>query len=84
MTELVNYHMLIDGNWVDASDGGRFDSINPANGEVWSTVPEATEADVDAAVRAADRAFNEGPWSRMTPSERGRTLRNLAELLRDA
>lgn len=84
MTELVNYQMLIDGQWVDASDGGRFDSINPASGEVWSTVPEATEADVDAAVRAADRAFNEGPWATMTPSERGRTLRNLAELLGDA
>jgi acyl-CoA reductase-like NAD-dependent aldehyde dehydrogenase len=82
--ELVNYQMLIDGQWVDASDGGRFDSINPSNGEVWSTVPEATEADVDAAVRAADRAFNEGPWSKMTPSERGRTLRNLGDLLADA
>ena len=79
----VNYQMLIDGTFVDASDGGRFDSINPATGEVWSTVPEATEADVDKAVRAADRAFNEGPWSTMTPSERGRCLRNLAELLAD-
>ena len=83
-TELTHYKMLIDGRWVDASDGGRFDSFNPSTGVVWSTVPEATEDDIDAAVRAADRAFNDGPWSEMTPSERGRGLRKLADLLGDA
>lgn len=81
MTDVQAYRMLIDGAWVEASDGKSFDSTNPATGKVWATVPEATEADVDAAVRAADRAFREGPWARMSPTERGRHLRKLADLL---
>ena len=72
MTELVRYRMLIDGAWVDAGDGGTFESMNPATGEPWAIVPEATAADVDRAVQAANRAFTEGPWSRTTPTERGR------------
>jgi len=81
MTEIRTYKMLIDGDWVEASDGAAFDSINPANGAVWSRVPEATEADVDRAVRAAHRAFSTGPWAKMTPTQRGRHLRNLGDLL---
>ena len=67
MAELQRYQMLIDGEWVDASDGRTFDSINPASGAVWSKVPEATASDVDRAVRAAHRAFTSGPWTAMTP-----------------
>jgi (Z)-2-((N-methylformamido)methylene)-5-hydroxybutyrolactone dehydrogenase len=81
MPDVQAYHMLIDGAWVDASDGKTFTSTNPATGKVWASIPEATEADVDAAVRAADRAFREGPWARMSPTERGRHLRKLADLL---
>lgn len=81
MTEIRTYKMLVGGAWIGASDGKTFDSINPASGEVWSRVPEATAEDVDAAVRAADTAFNDGPWPRMTPTERGARLRRLAELL---
>jgi acyl-CoA reductase-like NAD-dependent aldehyde dehydrogenase len=81
MAAIHTYQMLIDGAWVDASDGGTFDSTNPANGEVWSRIPEATEADVDRAVRAAHDAFLKGPWSKMTPTARGKCLRRLAELL---
>ena len=81
MSEVQSYQMLIDGAWVGASDGGAFDSINPATGKVWSRVPEATGDDVDAAVRAADRAFNDGPWATMSPTERGHCLRRLADLL---
>jgi len=83
MSDIQNYQMLIDGAWVDASDGKTFDSINPTTGEVWSRVPEATAEDVDRAVRAADKAFNNGPWASMTPTERGHCLRRLADLLRD-
>lgn len=83
MTDVTRYQMLIDGDWVDASDGGMFDSVNPTTGEVWSQVPEATEADVDRAVRAAHAAFSTGPWSKMTPTERGKVLRKLADLLAD-
>ena len=81
MGEIKNYKMLIDGVWCEASDGCKFDSINPATGEVWSRVPEATAEDVDRAVRAADRAFINGPWSHMTPTERGGHLRRLGGLL---
>ena len=38
MGDIKNYQMLIDGDWVDASDGGMFDSVNPSTGEVWSRV----------------------------------------------
>ena len=83
MTEVQTYQMLIDGEWVGASDGKEFDSVNPATGEIWSRVPEATHEDVDRAVKAAHRAFREGPWASMTPTERGKCLRRLAELLAD-
>jgi aldehyde dehydrogenase (NAD+) len=81
MTDIRTYKMLIDGEWVDASDGGMFDSVNPTTGQVWSRVPEATAADVDRAVRAADRAFCTGPWASMLPTQRGKCLRRLGDLL---
>ncbi len=81
MAEPTRYQMLIDGEWVDAEGGKTFASVNPATGEIWAEIPEAGEADVNRAVEAAYRAFIEGPWSRTTPSERGRTLRKLADLL---
>ncbi len=81
MGEIQTYRMLIDGEWVGASDGKTFDSINPSTGNVWSEVPEATQDDVDRAVQAAYRAFKTGSWSKMLPTERGACLRNLAGLL---
>ncbi len=81
MTDLKSYRMLIDGEWVDAEDGKTFESINPATEQPWALIPEATAGDVDRAVNAAHRAFTEGPWSRTTPSERGKYLRKLADLL---
>lgn len=75
------YQMLIDGHWVASGDKAYFDSINPATGQVWARIPEATGNDVDRAVRAADRAFQTGPWSEMTPTQRGHCLRRLADLL---
>jgi len=82
MAKQVSEHaMLIDGKWVPASDGGYFDSINPATGEVWARIPAATAEDVNRAVDAADAAFTNSPWSRMTPTDRGRCLRRLGDLL---
>ena len=66
MTDLTRYQMLIDGVWTDTGDGGAFESMNPATGEAWAVIPEATAADVDQAVQAAHHAFTEGPWSRTT------------------
>jgi (Z)-2-((N-methylformamido)methylene)-5-hydroxybutyrolactone dehydrogenase len=81
MADVKRYQMFIDGAWCDAGDGRTFPSINPTTGEAWSEIPEATAADVDRAVRAAHRAFSEGPWARTLPTERGRYLRRLADLL---
>jgi len=73
--------MLIDGAWVDASDGGQFETRNPATNEIWAKVPEATAEDVDRAVRAAHEAYLNGPWSRLSATQRGHCLRRLADLL---
>ena len=81
MPELKSYQMLIDGRWVSASDGAVFASVNPATGQAWAEIPEATAADVEAAVNAAHRAFSDGPWAAASPTERGRRLRKLADLL---
>jgi acyl-CoA reductase-like NAD-dependent aldehyde dehydrogenase len=81
MSDIKNYQMLINGDWVDSSDGGTFDSVNPTTGEIWSRIPEATEADVNLAVETAHLAFTKGPWSKFTPTERGKCLRKLGDLL---
>ncbi|VTU34382.1 Betaine aldehyde dehydrogenase [Variovorax sp. PBS-H4] len=73
--------MYIDGQWVDASDGGTLDSLNPYTGEVWAQVPNATAADVAKAVEAARRAFDDGEWRHTTPQHRARLMRRLAELI---
>ncbi|MBK9178087.1 MAG: aldehyde dehydrogenase family protein [Acidimicrobiales bacterium] len=75
--------MFIDGDWVEARDGDRFDTIDPATGAVLASVPSGTEADVDRAVAAARRVFDEGPWGMRTPErERARVLLRTAELVR--
>ena len=81
MSTKTHYKMLIDGQWVDSSDGGSFESFNPATGEAWAVIPEATAADVNRAVEAAHRAFGEGEWAKALPTARGKYLRRLADLL---
>ena len=81
MTELTRYQMYINGEWVDAENGATFTSVNPATGQTWAEVPEASEADINRAVEAAHRAFSEGAWATMTPTARGKMLRRLAEVL---
>ena len=73
--------MLIDGAWVDAASGKTFPVYNPATGEVLATVAEGEKEDIDRAVRAARKAFDEGPWRKMTVSQRGRLMWKLADLL---
>ncbi len=73
--------MFIDGNWVDAADGASFESVNPYLAQPWARVPDASPEDVDRAVVAARRAFDDGPWPRLTGRERGRSLRRLAGLI---
>lgn len=83
-TDITSLHMLINGEWVPAADGSTFASSDPSTGAVWAAVPEATEADVDRAVRAAHLAMTEGPWATMTATERGRHVSRLGDLLADA
>tara|TARA_B100001971_G_scaffold204633_1_gene221041 strand:+ start:500 stop:1960 length:1461 start_codon:yes stop_codon:yes gene_type:complete len=73
--------MYINGEWVDAKDGKTFESVNPSTGNSWAIIPEAGETDVDAAVQSAHRAFTDGPWPKMTATERGKLLRRLADIL---
>jgi phenylacetaldehyde dehydrogenase len=75
------HQMYVDGHFVKAASGKSFPVFNPATGEVITEVPEAEEEDVNRAVLAARRAFDEGPWPRMSPSERGRMIWKLADLL---
>jgi phenylacetaldehyde dehydrogenase len=75
--------MLIDGKWVNAASGKTFPTYNPATGEVLAQVAEGDRADIDAAVKAARRAFDSGPWSRLTPSERGKLVWKLGDLLEE-
>lgn len=79
MLARTRYQMLIGGRWRDAQHGRTLASVNPATEEVWAEIADATAADVDAAVQAADAAFESGPWSRMSPTERGKLLRRFAE-----
>ncbi len=72
--------LLIGGEWVDAADGSTFETHDPGTGEVLGTVAHGKAEDVDRAVRAARRAL-EGPWSTMTPSERGRAIHRLGDLV---
>ncbi|MFP6828665.1 MAG: aldehyde dehydrogenase family protein, partial [Gammaproteobacteria bacterium] len=81
MSELKSYQMYINGEWVDAEEGKTFESVNPSTGKSWAIIPEASETDVDAAVQSAHRAFTDGPWSKMTATERGKLLRRLADIL---
>jgi phenylacetaldehyde dehydrogenase len=73
--------LLINGELVDAVSGKSFPVYDPSTGQVMAHVAEADAADVDEAVKAARKAFDEGPWPRMTPSERGRILWKLADLI---
>ncbi len=73
--------LLIDGEWVDAVGGRTFEAINPATGDVIAHVAEGDEPDVDKAVKAARKAFESGPWQKMSASERGRLMFKLADLI---
>ncbi|MGD2109620.1 MAG: aldehyde dehydrogenase family protein [Phycisphaerae bacterium] len=75
--------MLIDGKWTDSASGKTFDVVHPATGDTICQVAEGDAPDIDAAVRAARRAFDSGPWRRMSGAERGRLLFKLADSIDD-
>ncbi len=73
--------LLIGGEWQASASGKTFETINPATEEVIARVAEADAPDVDRAVAAARRAFDDGPWTRMSATERGRLMYKLADLI---
>jgi len=73
--------MLINGEWVDAVSGETFATYDPATGEIICQVAAGDKKDIDRAVKAARAAFESGPWRKMTPSDRGRAIWKLADLL---
>ncbi|WP_415290095.1 aldehyde dehydrogenase [Candidatus Pelagibacter sp. Uisw_136] len=82
MTKIQNFKMYIDGQWVESESGKTIKTLNPENNEVWATVPEADAKDVDKAVKAAQKAFDNS-WSNLHPRDRAKYLRSLANLLRE-
>jgi aldehyde dehydrogenase (NAD+) len=73
--------LLIGGKWLDSASGKTFPTVNPATGETICQVAEGDKADIDLAVKAARKAFEEGPWRQMNASERGRLINKLADLI---
>src|ERR1700680_4382936 len=77
------HKMLIGGKWVEAASGKTFPTYNPATGEVLAQVAEGDREDINRAVKAARSAFETGPWSKLTPSQRARLIYKLADLLEE-
>jgi acyl-CoA reductase-like NAD-dependent aldehyde dehydrogenase len=82
MKKLKPGQLFIGGKWQDAADGATRELLNPATGQVSTTVAWSSAPDVDRAVEAARTAFDDGSWAKMSPRERGRVLLRAAELLR--
>lgn len=76
-----NTQAFIDGQYCDAADGAKLENLNPATGEVIGTFSHCGAADVDRAVAAARRVFNQGTWSRAAPEYRKEILLKLADLV---
>ena len=81
--EPMETRLFIDGAFVEAATGATFESVDPASGETIARIAAADAEDVDRAVSAARRAFDNGPWRRTPAAERARVLRKLAGLLRE-
>ena len=82
MGDAKTYKMYIGGEWADATDGQTRKIVSPANGDVIAEVPEASAADVDRAVAAARKTYDE-TWSDATPGERSRALLRMADLVEE-
>jgi phenylacetaldehyde dehydrogenase len=73
--------LFINGQWTAAASGKTFETPNPATGDALASIAEGDAEDIDRAVRAARKAFDDGPWGRMTPSERGRIIWRIGDLI---
>src|SRR5699024_474799 len=75
--------LFINGDFVDSVSGKTFETYNPANGEVLANVSEADTEDVNKAVASAKKAFEDGPWSKMSSAERGHLMYKLSMLIEE-
>ena len=73
--------LLINGKWVAAASGKTFEVKNPATGDVIARAAEGDKADIDAAVKAARRAFETGAWPALTPSDRAKIIWRIGDLI---
>ncbi|MEE8308183.1 MAG: aldehyde dehydrogenase [Gammaproteobacteria bacterium] len=80
---MQKYQLFIDGSWCDPQSEQWIDTVNPYTGKVWARIPQANDADVDAAVCAAHRAFKDGDWRGLTATRRGQMLREFGDILDD-
>ena len=80
MAKVLPSKLFINNEWVDAVAGEVIETVDPSTEEVICTVPRGRAEDIDAACKAAHAALK-GPWSEMTPFERGRMLFKLADLI---
>nr|XP_055045894.1 mitochondrial 10-formyltetrahydrofolate dehydrogenase isoform X2 [Misgurnus anguillicaudatus] len=83
MTLRMPYQCFINGRFEDAEDGKTYNTVNPTDGSVICKVSYSSVADVDRAVSAAKEAFEDGPWGKMNPRDRGRLLYRLADLMEE-
>jgi acyl-CoA reductase-like NAD-dependent aldehyde dehydrogenase len=82
---IATYGLQIDGEERSSVSGRTMESLNPYTGKAWAVIPNGNSQDVDLAVQAARRAFDSGPWSRLTATQRGALLRKLGDIIaRDA
>ena len=79
---IQEYKMYINGEWINSSSGKKIETLNPETNEVWATVPEANDEDVDLAVQSAQKAFDIS-WSKLHPRDRAKYLRLIAKELRN-
>jgi aldehyde dehydrogenase (NAD+) len=75
------YQLWIDGKPEDPAKGQWIDTVDPYTGEPWAKIPRGTAGDSARAVEAAKRALDDGPWSRMTATERGKVMRRIGDLI---
>lgn len=80
---VTTYQNLINGEWRAATDGRTVEMVSPNDGQVFARIARGTEADINAAVKAARNAFENGPWAKMTAVERGRLMVKLGQKILD-
>lgn len=78
---MTKYGLYIDGKFVDPQGGEWLDTVDPYRGEPWAQIPRGNGEDASRAVAAAKRAMTDGPWASMSPSMRGKIMRNIGDLV---